>query len=299
MKPSTLLLPLSLTLSSLQFTSAQQEQQQKAPQPPQLPHQQLWDQFQSLLNPGSKPSSSTGEKIVPKPGVVYSIGKDDYRDFLQHNDLDWLVLFTTGPDSCPGCVLYESTFNETVALLSENQNIHFGRVDCDAQAVLCSVFGAWGSRVFHITHSNPPSKSFPGLQDHKTHIRPVPFHRPGSPPSPPPIDEKTGEPIKSANPPPPPPDAVWISEVINDKKWVGFSEWDGMSHPFDGALQIPLYQWWWVVGLFSRVPPMAMMVGIGLFSRFVTSKFTGRVYAQRERQQQVAAAAAAGAKKGN
>ncbi|KAK6528295.1 hypothetical protein TWF281_009539 [Arthrobotrys megalospora] len=214
---------------------------------------------------------------------------------LQHNDLDWLVLFTTGPESCPGCVLYDTTFNESVALLQENKNIYFGRVDCDTQAVLCSVFGAWGSRIFHITHTNPLSKAFPGMVDHATHLHPVPFHRPGTESQPTPVDEN-GEPIKGAKPPPPPPDSKWLAEVINEEKWREFSEWTGTSQPFDGMFQIPLYQWWWVVAQFSKVPPMAMMVGIGLLSRFVTGRFTGRVYAQREQQ---AAAAARAAKKGN
>ncbi|KAK6504833.1 hypothetical protein TWF481_006770 [Arthrobotrys musiformis] len=247
------------------------------------------DILQNLLNP--QPSK---ERITPVPNVVYPIDRENYRYLLQGNDLEWLVLFTTGPESCPGCVLYETTFNETVALLEGNGKIHFGRVDCDAEAVICSIFSAWGSRVYHISHSNPSSKSLPGLTEHLTHLHPVPFHRPGTEP-PPPTDEN-GQPIKDAKPAPPPPDAKWMAEVVDDEKWRGFNEWEGWTHPFDGWGQVPLYQWWWVVGLFAKVPPMAMMVGIGLFSRFVTGRFTGRVQARRE---QVAAAVAQQAKKKN
>ncbi|KAK6345489.1 hypothetical protein TWF718_007404 [Orbilia javanica] len=260
MKLSTLLPLLSLTFSSVPTVNAQ------------------WDQIQQLLNPGGlKPGR---EKVTPVPNVVYSIDRENYREMLQHNDLDWLVLFTTGPDSCPGCILYETTFNETVALLQDNNKIHFGRVDCDKEAVICSVFNAWGSRVFHITHTNPPSKSYPGLTEHISHIHPVPFHRPGTE-SPPPQADSDGKLVK---PPPPPPDAKWMAEAVNEGKWKDSEEWVGYSHPFDGSLQVPLYQWWWVVGLFAKVPPMAMMVGIGLFSRFVTGRFTGRVHARREQQ---------------
>ncbi|KAK6500756.1 hypothetical protein TWF506_003519 [Arthrobotrys conoides] len=270
MKPSTLFLPLltTLSLTSIPGVNAQ------------------WEQLQKILNPGSSSASKTPrEKITPVPGVVYPIDRGNYRELLG-NELDWLVLFTTGPDSCPGCVLYETTFNETVTLLQDNNKIHFGRVDCDAEAVVCSIFNAWGSRIFHLSHSTPPSSSFPGLTEHLTHIHAVPFHRPGTetPKQPPPVDSD-GKPIKDYKPPPPPPDAKWIAEVVNDEKWREFEEWTGWSHPLDGSLQVPLYQFWWVVGLFAKVPPMAMMVGIGLLSRFVTGRFTGRTQVRREQQQ--------------
>ncbi|KAF3084441.1 hypothetical protein TWF569_006982 [Orbilia oligospora] len=271
MKPSTLLLPLLTTLVP-------------------TPVNAQWEQIQEALGLGGG-SKTPREPVVPVPNVVLPIDKGNFRELLGGNDLEWLVLFTTGTENCPGCILYENTFNEAVALLHDNNKIHFGKVDCDTDAVVCSLFSAWGSRVFHVSHSTPPSASLPGLADHLTHLHPVPFHRPGTESQPIPTDSE-GKPIKDARPPPPPPDAKWIAEVVNEEKWREFEEWTGWTHPLDGVFQVPIYQFWWVVSIFAKVPPMAMMVGIGLLSRFVTARFTGRTLARREQQRETVQQAA-------
>ncbi|KAF3933389.1 hypothetical protein ABW19_dt0206280 [Dactylella cylindrospora] len=265
MKPSTLVLPIALTISSV---SAGLER---------------FTQIQYLL-----PIVPTAKQdIVLTPGAVHDVDITNYKDLLQDTNVDWLLAFTTSPDSCPGCVVYEQTFNETVALLQDQSTTYFARVSCDTQALLCSIFSSWGARIYHVTHSDVPSTSFPGLTVHKTHLHTVPFHRPGTEP-PQEYDEK-GNKIKS---PPPPPDAKWIAEVIKEEKWRGFEEWDDNTQPFDGSLKELLAFWWWFVNLFSGIPPIAMMVGISLLSRFVTGRFSGRAAAPRPREQQAAAQAA-------
>ncbi|EPS44944.1 hypothetical protein H072_981 [Dactylellina haptotyla CBS 200.50] len=265
MKLSTLLLPLALSLST---ASAQ------------------WEHLQSILNPGPR---APAVEFVPEPGVIYPVDKKNYREVLQFTEVDFLVLFTTGAANCPGCELYEKTFNDTIAILHDNKNIHFARVLCDEQALLCSIFSAWGARIFHISHTKTASSVFSGVKEHNTHIHPVPFHRPGTESTEPIKDEKG----KDIRPPPPPPDAAWIAEVVNDGKWKDYDEWTGGTQPFEGIFQQPLYLWWWIVSLFSSVPPMAMMVGIGLFSRYFTGRFTGRMLAPPKPQEAQAAAAGA------
>ncbi|KAF3911465.1 hypothetical protein ABW20_dc0105885 [Dactylellina cionopaga] len=266
MKLSSLLLPLSLSLSG---ASAQ------------------WDkleQLKLLLTP-----KQAAEVVNPEPGVVYPVGLKNFRDVLQFTDTDWLVLFTTDTETCPGCGLYEKTFNDTVALLKDNKDIYFAMVDCNKDALLCSIFSSWGSRIFHVSHTKTFSKAFPGVSEHNTHVHPVPFHRPGTEGPPP-----NGKDPKA---PPPAPDAKWISEVVNQGKWKEFSEWTGYSQPFEGYAQQPLFLWWWIVNLFSGIPPMAMMIVIGLLSRFVTARFTGKTLAPKQGPPAAAAAGPAGAAK--
>ncbi|KAF3914401.1 hypothetical protein ABW21_db0205670 [Orbilia brochopaga] len=241
-----------------------------------------WDHLQQLLTNHGK----TDEAPVLESGVVYPIDTRNWRTLLQHTDVDWLVLCTTGPENCPGCEVYEKAFNDAVKLLQDKKDIYFARIDCDKQALLCSVFSSWGARVYHVTHTTKPSKSFPGMTETLTNLHPIPFHRPGTETEAPPPTGSEDEDAKdkSSAPekrPPPPPDAHWLAEVVREGRWRELQEWTGLNQPFEGAAKEIVYAWWWIVGLFSGVPPMAMMVGIGLLSRFVTSRFTGRVAPQR------------------
>ncbi|KAJ6260266.1 hypothetical protein Dda_4490 [Drechslerella dactyloides] len=249
-----------------------------------------WDHLQQLLtNHGS-----TDEAPVLEPGVVYPVDTRNWRTLLEHTDVDWLVLCTTGPENCPGCGIYEQ---DAVALLKDNKDVYFARIDCDKQALLCAVFSSWGARVYHVTHSSKPSKSFPGMTERSTHLRPVPFHRPGTEteaPSPSGAEEEDPKDKTAAGKrPPPPPDAHWLAEVAREGRWHELQEWTGLSQPFEGAAKEIVFAWWWIVGVFSGVPPMAMMVGIGLLSRFVTSRFTGRMAPQRRQEGAPAAPGAA------
>ncbi|KAF3905833.1 hypothetical protein AA313_de0206811 [Arthrobotrys entomopaga] len=260
MRLSTLLLPLSLSF----YTASAQ-----------------WEQLQKILDAVPKPPAPADE-VVPEQGIVYDVNSRNYRQVLQFTNVDWLVLFSTGLENCPGCEAFDKAWTEAINLLQDNKDIHFARVNCDTDAVLCSMFGSWGARVYYIHHSKTPSKAFPGVEEHNTHLHPVPFHRLDTPP-PEPTKDANGREVK----PHIEPDAKWLAEVVNEGKWKEQDEWTGPSNPFEGWAQQPLWLWWYIVSLFSNVPPMAMMIGIGLFSRYFTSRFTAsaRTFTPQEKKQ--------------
>ncbi|KAK6535339.1 hypothetical protein TWF694_001801 [Orbilia ellipsospora] len=259
MRLSTFLLPLSIAV---------------------YPASAQWEQIQKVLDLVPKPSP-VGEDFIPEQGIVHPVDTANYRDVLQFTNVDWLVLFTTGFENCPGCEPFERAFHEAVNRLQDNKDIYFARVDCDTNVVLCSMFGSWGARMYHISHSKTPSKAFPGVEEHNTHVYPVPFHRPDTPPPAPTKDAK-GREVR----PHPEPDVDWLVEVVNMRgKWKEGEEWTGATNPFDGWAQQPLWLWWYIVSIFSKIPPMAMMVGIGLFSRYITSKYTGKTFTEQEKKQ--------------
>ncbi|DAA74474.1 TPA_exp: Uncharacterized protein A8136_3441 [Trichophyton benhamiae CBS 112371] len=191
---------------------------------------------------------------VVKPKTVSQFNPDNWRDILtpQSKPQEWLIFVTGGNKTCFGqCGQANRAWKEAqnqFALDAQSPNL--GRVNCEAQGLLCAIWSVSPPMLWHIQVPSTPSI---GEEKPLTPIHPFRLN----------ATTVTADDIY---------------KVHSEKLWEKEPELQTMFHPFNGlAAEYRINE---VVGYIiyclGMIPSWAMMVGISFISRTMMSRRMGR-----------------------
>ncbi|KAI9038908.1 uncharacterized protein KD926_010122 [Aspergillus affinis] len=195
------------------------------------------------------------EKVVEQKlqeKVVTNFNLSNWQTLLEpaSDPQNWLLYITGGNKTCFGrCDQADKSFNESVLLFSADPTApNLGRLDCESNQVLCSIWSAGAPSVWHF---QVPQAQL-GEERPPTTLHTVNLN----------TTTVTGE---------------TIYKIHSEKTYENKPAYEGAFHPTDSwlaqnGLLIPVG---YVIYGFSAIPSWLFMIGISFFSRTMMSRRLG------------------------
>ncbi|KAF2141231.1 uncharacterized protein K452DRAFT_228807 [Aplosporella prunicola CBS 121167] len=181
--------------------------------------------------------------------VVEPLTLENWRSVINSSNVatvdgpeEWMVFLTGGNKTCFGlCGNVTEAWNKSAPIIAASPSPpKLATIDCDEEGILCNTWAASPPSIVHMLLPAPlPDQSKPA-----TTVRYIPLNRTST-------------------------TAKDIAEIHSLKKYEEVTPYEGVFHPFDGALvqygvSVPAAYFFYY---FSKMPSWLPMVAISLLSR--------------------------------
>ncbi|EGS23101.1 uncharacterized protein CTHT_0015900 [Thermochaetoides thermophila DSM 1495] len=229
------------------------------------------DSSSSSSSSSAKAAGAGKKKVMAEPKPIATLTLEGWRDALyapvKENATvaeEWLVLVSGGNKTCYGrCTALDTAFNVSALDLANLpspsvRHLHLGRLDCDAQPILCNVWSANPGSLWSLSLLPAPAPV-------EIHTRS--FNLSLAAPTP------TAQDIVTAYLARADPEVDEKAEIPTRRRWHRFEN-EGWLHPFDGklaklGLSVPVAYFFY--GL-NAVPTWVLMLVVSFVSRTLINR---------------------------